>query len=65
MALMREAADAGLVTDATRWHGFRELRNRTNHTYDQGEAEEVAKHAGELLAESKQVLERLEERNRA
>lgn len=65
MALMRQAADAGLVSDATQWHGYRELRNRTSHTYDQDEAEEVVRYAPEFLAEAKQVTERLLERNRA
>jgi nucleotidyltransferase substrate binding protein (TIGR01987 family) len=63
MALMRQAADAGLVSDPAAWHTFRELRNRTSHTYDADEAETVVASADAFLAEAKRVLSGLERKN--
>lgn len=65
MALMRLAADAGLVSSATAWHAFRELRGRTSHTYDRDEAEAVVAQMGPFLIEARLVLANLERRNRA
>lgn len=65
MALMRAAADAGLVGNPADWHGYRDLRNRTSHTYDQAEAEAVVERLGGFLAEARRVTSALESRNRA
>ncbi len=63
MDLMRRAADAGLVRDASPWHTFRELRNRTSHTYDREEARIVLESVPDFLDEAQSVLAVLEKRN--
>ncbi len=40
---MRDAADAGIVRDALSYIRYRELRNKTSHTYDADRAEETEK----------------------
>ena len=62
--LMRDAADAGLVRDAPSWMRYREMRNRTSHTYDADRAEETVTAMDEFLSDMRHLLDALGERNR-
>ena len=62
--LMRDAADAGLVRDAPSWMRYREMRNRTSHTYDADRAEETVATMDEFLRDVRHLLNALGERNR-
>jgi nucleotidyltransferase substrate binding protein (TIGR01987 family) len=60
--LVRLGAERGLIDSPVDWFGFREKRNITAHSYDEGKAEQIyaalpafAERAGYLLA----ALERL------
>lgn len=61
--LMRDAADAGIVRDAPSYMRYRELRNRTSHTYDANRAEETVAAMDEFLRDLRLLLRALEERN--
>ena len=62
--LMRDAADAGLVRDAPSWMRYREMQNRTSHTYDADRAEETVATMDEFLRDVRHLLNALGERNR-
>ena len=62
--LMRDAADAGIVRDAPSYMRYREMRNRTSHTYNADRAEETAVAMDEFLSDLRLLLKELEERNR-
>ena len=62
--LMRDAADAGVVRDAPSYLRYRELRNRTSHTYNADRAEETAAAMGEFLRDMHLLLKELGARNR-
>ena len=62
--LMRDAADAGIVRDAPSYMRYREMRNRTSHTYDAERAEETAAAMDEFLGDMRLLLKELGERNR-
>lgn len=62
--LMRDAADASLVRDAPSWMRYREMRNRTSHTYDAERAEETVAAMDEFLRDTRHLLNALGERNR-
>lgn len=61
--LMREAARAGLVQDPLVWRTFRELRNRTSHTYDEAEAEAILDALPVFRESMRAVLTELQRRN--
>jgi nucleotidyltransferase substrate binding protein (TIGR01987 family) len=63
MDLMRTAADAGLIRDARPFHGYREKRNITSHTYDEKRAEEVLTVVGPFLDDARFLLAELKRRN--
>ena len=44
------------------WRGFRELRGKTSHTYDEAIALEVVARIPAFLAEAEHLLQRLRER---
>ena len=62
--LMRDAADAGIVRDAPSYMRYREMRNRTSHTYNAERAEETAAAMDEFLSDLRLLLNELGERNR-
>ena len=62
--LMRDAADAGIVRDALSYMRYREMRNRTSHTYNAERAEETAAAMDEFLGDMRLLLKELGERNR-
>ena len=61
--LMRDAADAGIVRAAPSYLRYRELRNRTSHTYNADRAEETAAAMGEFLRDMRLLLQELGKRN--
>ena len=61
--LMREAADAGIVRDARSYMRYRELRNRTAHTYDANRAEATVAAMDDFLRDMHLLLQALQERN--
>ena len=61
--LMRDAADAGIVRDAPSYLRYRELRNRTSHTYNVDRAEETAAAMDEFLRDMHLLLQELGKRN--
>jgi len=62
-ALMREAAERGIIEDVTSWLVYREQRNITAHTYDAEKAHSVYQTAVEFLQAARAVLAELERRN--
>ncbi len=62
--LMRDAADAGIVRDAPSYMRYREMRNRTSHTYNADQAEETVAAMDDFLRDMRLLLKVLGERNR-
>ena len=62
--LMRDAADAGIVSDAPSYVRYREMRNRTSHTYNASQAEQTVAAMDEFLRDMRFLLNKLGERNR-
>ena len=60
---MRDAADAGIVRDALPYTHYRELRNKTSHTYDADRAEETVLVIDEFLRDVRFLLQELRKRN--
>ena len=60
---MRDAADAGIVRDALPYTRYRELRNKTSHTYDADRAEETVLVIDEFLRDVRFLLQELRKRN--
>jgi len=63
-ALMREAAERGVIEDVSRWLEYREQRNITSHTYDARKALSVFETARGFLGDAKALLDELRRRNR-
>ena len=62
--LMRDAADAGIVRDAPTYMRYREMRNRTSHTYNVERAEETVASMDEFLRDMHLLLKEFGDRNR-
>lgn len=60
-ALMRLAADKGLIDDPLRWDQFRHLRNATSHTYHEHKAREVFADIPVFIDSATRLLARLDE----
>lgn len=60
---MRDAADAGIVREAVSFIRYRELRNKTSHTYDADRAEETVLVIDEFLRDMRFLLRELQKRN--
>ncbi len=60
---MRDAADAGIVRDAPPYTRYRELRNKTSHTYEADRAEETVSVIDEFLRDMRFLLQELRRRN--
>lgn len=58
--LLRAAADAGLMPDVARWREWREMRNATNHAYDEARAQAVAERAAAFAVDAAALLSALE-----
>ena len=63
MDLMRTAAKAGLVREATPFKAYREMRNITSRTYDSDKAEEIIAVMDAFLKDMNFLLEELKQRN--
>jgi nucleotidyltransferase substrate binding protein (TIGR01987 family) len=64
MQVVRAAAEAGLVSDVSRFREYREARNITSHAYDRIKAERIAAELPRFAADVTDLLARLEARNR-
>lgn len=60
---MRDAADAGIIREALSYVRYRELRNKTSHTYDVDRAEETVLMIDEFLRDMRFLLQELSKRN--
>lgn len=60
---MRDAADAGIVREAPPYVRYRELRNKTSHTYDSDRAEQMVLVIDEFLHDMCFLLQELQKRN--
>ena len=60
---MRDAADAGIVRDAPSYVRYRELRNKTSHTYDADWAEKTVSVIDEFLRDVRFLVQELQKRN--
>ena len=58
--VLRSAADAALMPDATRWREWREMRNATSHAYDEVKAQAVAAGAAAFALDAAALLAALE-----
>lgn len=58
--LIRAGAEAGLIDDPVAWMRYREKRNITSHTYDEGLAAQIIAVIPELIESAKHLLTRLE-----
>ena len=61
--LMRDAAGAGIIRDARSYVRYREMRNRTAHTYNVERAEEAVSRMPAFLEDVQLLLAELEKRN--
>ena len=62
--LIRLGAEKGFLDDPSAWHGFREERNISSHTYDESKAAEVYRAALDFASEARALFVRLEARLR-
>jgi nucleotidyltransferase substrate binding protein (TIGR01987 family) len=58
--LMRIGAEKGFIDDPVPWFGFRDMRNITSHTYDEGKAEQIASVLPGFLDKARFLLRELE-----
>mgnify|MGYP006217407835 CR=1 FL=1 len=58
--LLRQGADAGLLPDPLQWRRWRELRNRTSHSYDEEQAQAIAAETPAFLRDARALLDRLQ-----
>jgi len=64
--LIRTANEQDLLLGSWRdWHGYRDMRNITSHTYDDAKALKVVDAIPAFLEEARALLMRLQERLRA
>lgn len=59
--LFRTGAERGLVQDVEAWFDYRELRNITSHTYDEGKAAKVFEALPAFAGDVEKLLARLQE----
>ncbi len=63
-SLLRRGAAQGLIADPQRWFEFRENRNISSHSYDDGKAQIVFAAARDFIVDAQDLLARLQEQNR-
>lgn len=61
--LMREAVDAGIIRDAPAYKEYREVINKTSHTYNTSRAEKAVSIVDDFLSDTRFLLRELEKRN--
>ena len=59
--LLREAADAGLLSDPLRWRRWRDWRNATSHAYDEAKAQAVAQETLAFAEDATDLLAAMED----
>jgi len=64
MQVVRAAAEAGLVSDVSRFREYREARNITRHSYDRTKAQRIAAELPRFASDVAELLARLEARHR-
>ena len=64
MQVIRSAAEAGLITDVSRFREYREARNITSHAHDRAKAERIAAQLPRFATDVTELLQRLEARHR-
>lgn len=63
-ALIRTANEQDLLLGSwPDWHGYRDMRNITSHTYDEAKARKVVEAIPAFLEEARELLRRLQERS--
>ncbi|MBB4857283.1 nucleotidyltransferase substrate binding protein (TIGR01987 family) [Novosphingobium chloroacetimidivorans] len=63
-ALIRTANEQDLLLGSwPDWHGYRDMRNITSHTYDEAKALKVVEAIPAFLEEARELLRRLQERS--
>ncbi len=65
MQVVRAAADAGLVSDVSRFYEYREARNITSHSYDRQKAQRIVAELPRFAEDVRHLLSQTEQRNRA
>jgi nucleotidyltransferase substrate binding protein (TIGR01987 family) len=62
--LIRTASEQDLLLGSwIEWHGYRNMRNITAHTYDEAKARDVVERIPAFLEEARALLERLQQRS--
>ena len=61
--VMREAADAGIIRDASSFMRYRQLRSMTSHTYNGDRAEATVAAVRDFISDMDFLLKELEKRN--
>ena len=62
--IIRSANEEGLLLgDWPKWRGYREMRGKTSHTYDEEVALEVVAEIPAFLEEARYLLDQLEQRH--
>jgi len=61
--ILRIALEKGLVQNIDAWFEYRQMRNITSHTYDHEKAQQVYEMTSGFLSDSKQLLDKLEQRS--
>jgi uncharacterized protein with HEPN domain len=56
--LLRGGADAGLLPGPLTWRQWRDLRNRTSHSYDDKQAQAIAEATLVFVEDAKALLQR-------
>lgn len=62
-ALMREAAERGLIAAVEPWIEYRHQRNRTAHAYDAHTANQVYDSSRAIIVDARALLSEVERRN--
>lgn len=62
-AVLRVAAEKGLITDVEAWFKYRQMRIITAHTYDHGKAQKMYQGTLDFIADARALLQKLEARN--
>jgi len=62
-AVLRTAAEKGLIADVEAWFKYRKMRNITAHTYDHEKARQVYEGTREFIRDARALLAALRKRN--
>lgn len=61
--LIRDAAKVKMISDPVAYMDYRDMRNRTSHTYDDEQAEATVAIVGKFLEDMRSLLKELTRRN--